>query len=81
MQTVSMAWAAHHHKYSYSGGLYQSPMEQREFLGFKVVQTTDSLNNIYVTTFLQNDNAVSGVNLFKGKIAEQDVLITQARLD
>lgn len=59
--------------YSYSGGRYSSyPYANREFLGFKQVQSTDADGNYTVTRFLQKDNAKNGVNIFKGKIAESD---------
>jgi len=58
--------------YSYSGGLYdKSPWLNREFLGFKQVRTTDAEGNYTQTDFLQNENTINDINLFKGKISEQ----------
>jgi len=66
--------------YSYSGGFYDSTRQNREFLGFNLVTATQmsatgaSISQT-VTHFLQNDDAATagGVNLYKGKIAEQDI--------
>jgi len=66
--------------YSYQQGLMVNSGASREFLGFRLVTTTDGLGNYTVTQFLQNDNAISGVNLYQGKIAEQDNYNSSATL-
>jgi RHS repeat-associated protein len=61
--------------YSYSGGLFDKTVwKDREFLGFGQVTTTDAQGNYTITHFLQHDNAANynNVNVFKGKISEQD---------
>ncbi len=58
--------------YGYAGGFYQKlPWDKREFLGFREVRTTDAEGHYTLTKFLQDDHAVLGVNLYKGKIFEQ----------
>src|SRR5262249_50358227 len=71
--------------FKYTGGLFQrTPWADREFLGFRVVTATDAEGNKISTRFLQNENAVGSLNIFKGKIAETDTydaagtLITQS---
>ena len=58
--------------YSFSGGLFAISRPNREFLGFRQITKTDGQGNYSVSHFLQNDNAISGVNLYKGMISEQD---------
>ncbi|HBU69586.1 MAG TPA: hypothetical protein DEE98_04295 [Elusimicrobia bacterium] len=65
-------------KYEYSGGKYiREPYDKKEFLGFGTVKeySINVLNNTAidctVTHFLQNDNTVNGINIYKGRIADQ----------
>lgn len=58
--------------YAYSGGLFYISRPYREFLGFQQVTSTDAQGNYTTTTFLQNQNAISSVNFYKGMISEQD---------
>ena len=58
--------------YSYAGGLFDNARPYRDFLGFAQVTATDAQGNHTNTYFLQNQNAVNGVNLFAGMISEQD---------
>lgn len=57
--------------YSYSGGRFDGSRPYREFLGFQQVRSTDPYGNYSVTEFLQDENAISGVNLFKGMVTAQ----------
>ncbi|MFC1546677.1 toxin TcdB middle/N-terminal domain-containing protein, partial [bacterium] len=58
--------------YSYSGGLYdRSPYAEREFLGFKEAKVTDAVGNYSITKFLQNEENINNVNIYKGRIKEQ----------
>jgi RHS repeat-associated protein len=59
-------------RYGFSQPKYQAvPIEKREFLGFGAVTTTDARDSYTTTKFLQDQNAVDGINIFKGKISEQ----------
>jgi YD repeat-containing protein len=61
--------------YSFSGGIFDgTPWDKREFLGFQTATVTDSLGNKTVTTFLQNEGAVSDINIFKGQIVKVETI-------
>jgi RHS repeat-associated protein len=66
--------------YSYSGGLFDNSWPNHEFLGFRQVTATDAQGNYAITHFLQNDSSMSGVNLYKGMISEQDSYDSQGTL-
>ena len=58
--------------YAYSGELFdKTPWRRKEFLGFRDVKTIDAAGNYSVTRFLQNENSVDDLNIYKGQIAEQ----------
>ncbi|MFH1715146.1 MAG: SpvB/TcaC N-terminal domain-containing protein, partial [Elusimicrobiota bacterium] len=58
--------------YSFIDGLFdKEPYRKREFLGFNTVRTVDSIGNILEVKYLQTQNALNDINIFKGQIYEK----------